>query len=400
MLSAHAFMGDLSEADRPGILVGGGAYNAREAIMEFAAKHSIPVFRTWNALDVATDDHECYAGTVGTYGGPGRNFGIQNCDLLLTLGCRLSGRITGGVPETFARGAKLYVVDVDPGLLDPTYQPRKADVNVLMDAAEFIEECRHGGSNGRFDDWALRFAGWLATCREWVDKYDPVTSEMMFDPFHHYGFMLALSEEIPSNAIVTYDTGGNAIMMGHCFRSKQGQRIFSSNGNTPMGFSLAGAMGAWFAEPTRPVICIIGDGGMQLNIQELQTIRHYNVPLKIFVINNHVLGNTKSYQRVNKKAELACGPDGYSAPDFIRVANAYGIPGMSIGDWDHFHYVEDALAFDGPVLVDVVHHDFCDYAPRLSRWDAGIEEMHPPLPEEEFIQNMIVEPLQGWKARR
>lgn len=137
--SAESFLRDLKRAKRPGILVGGGAYKARADILAFAAAHKIPVFRTWNALDVCPDDHPCYGGTVGTYGGPGRNFGVQNTDLLLALGCRLSGRITGGVPESFARGAVLYVVDVDAGLLDPKYQPRKADVNVLCDAGQFME---------------------------------------------------------------------------------------------------------------------------------------------------------------------------------------------------------------------------------------------------------------------
>jgi acetolactate synthase-1/2/3 large subunit len=138
--AAAAFLSDLERAQRPGILVGGGAFRAAQAIRAFAHKHAIPVFRTWNALDIIPDDHPCYAGTVGTYGGPGRNFGIQNTDLLLVLGCRLSGRITGGVPESFARGAKLYVVDVDAGLLDPTYQPRKADVNVHCSAERFLDE--------------------------------------------------------------------------------------------------------------------------------------------------------------------------------------------------------------------------------------------------------------------
>lgn len=137
--AATAFLRALSSAQRPGILVGGGAYCARAAIIAFAALRQIPVFRTWNGQDVCPDDHPCYAGTVGTYGGPGRNFGVQNTDLLLALGCRLSGRITGGVPESFARGAILYVVDVDAGLLDPAFQPRKADVNVLCDAGKFME---------------------------------------------------------------------------------------------------------------------------------------------------------------------------------------------------------------------------------------------------------------------
>ena len=136
---AASFLRDLARSKRPGILVGGGAYKARAAILAFAMQHKVPVFRTWNALDICPDDHPCYAGTVGTYGGPGRNFGIQNTDLLLALGCRLSGRITGGVPESFARGAILYIVDVDAGLLDPKYQPRKGDVNVLCDAGQFME---------------------------------------------------------------------------------------------------------------------------------------------------------------------------------------------------------------------------------------------------------------------
>lgn len=136
--AARTFIRDLKQAKRPGLLVGGGAYGAREEILFFASTYGIPVFRTWNALDVCPDDHPCCAGTVGTYGGPGRNFGIQNTDLLLSLGCRLSGRITGGVPESFARDAILYVVDVDAGLLDPNYQPRRADVNVLCRAEDFI----------------------------------------------------------------------------------------------------------------------------------------------------------------------------------------------------------------------------------------------------------------------
>ena len=139
VLIAESFLRDLKAAQRPGILVGGGAYAARKNILHFAHEFCLPVFRTWNALDVCPDNFRYFAGTVGTYGGAGRNFGVQNCDLLLVLGCRLSGRITGGVPESFARGAKLYVVDVDPALLDPANQPRKADVNVLCDAGQFIE---------------------------------------------------------------------------------------------------------------------------------------------------------------------------------------------------------------------------------------------------------------------
>mgnify|MGYP001561617133 CR=1 FL=1 len=376
MKLAYAFMGDLQESKRPGILVGGGAHKSRDRIMAFAEKHRIPVFRTWNALDVATDDSPVYSGTIGTYGGPGRNFGVQNCDLLLILGCRISGRITGGMPETFARGAKTYRVDIEDG----------------NDAGEFVEHCLT-----RYSDWTLKFDAWLQKCIAWRVKYDPVKPEHLSE-WHHYGVMRRLSEQIPSNAIVTYDTGGNAIMMGHCFRSKRGQRIFSSNGNSPMGSAMCLAIGAWFADPARPIICIIGDGGMQLNIQELQTIKHYGIPVKVFVFNNKVLGNTLSYIRVNKKAVVACDEtSGYSSPDFVKVAEAYGINAVSRDYWGAFDMVKWALGLASPVVVDLIDEDRCQYEPRISRFDIPIEDAYPFLPRDEFRKNMYIEPHAGWE---
>lgn len=395
---AQQFLHDLSLAARPVILVGGGARKSRMEILDFADAHSIPVFRTWNALDVVTDDSRVYAGTVGTYGGPGRNFGIQNADLLLVLGCRMSGRILGGMPHTFARGAKIYRVDLDEaGML---HAERKADVNIHHSVRQFI-------LSAALYTQGLKPTEWLGQCRAWIEKYDPVRPEHL-SSWHHYGFVRRLSEALPDNAIVVYDTGGNAIMMGHCFRSKARQRIFSSNGNTPMGFALAGAIGAWFADPSRPVYCIIGDGGMQLNIQELQTIKHYRIPVKVIVLNNHILGNTKSYQRANGMAEVGCGPDGYSCPDFVAIARAYGIEAVTIdklwGSRSSYatgsleEMLPQVIAHSGPLVVDIVHHDFCTYEPRMSRWDTPIEEMYPYLPREEFRANMIIEPWERWEG--
>lgn len=384
---------DLAKAKRPAILVGGGARGASMAIVDFACKHAIPCFRTWNAFDVITDDERNYCGTIGTYGGPGRNFGIQNCDLLLSLGCRMSGRITGGRPETFARGAKKYIVDIDLAATTAGTQPVKGDVNVLASCADFM-----------FAQYpvAAHFQDWFDQCRRWLHQYDPVKPEMFEierdEDLHHYGFMRRLSELLPANSIIVSDTGGNQIMMGHCFQSKRGQRIFSSNGNTPMGFALCGAIGAWFAEPARPVVCIIGDGGMQMNIQELQTMVHYGVKVKVFVINNGVLGNTKSYQRVNHMKEVACGPDGYSAPDFTKIAVAYGIYAYHIPGWKYVDtIIMEMLAHDGPAICDVPDPDRCQYEPRISRWDVGIEDAYPYLPRDEFRANMLIEPLPGWE---
>lgn len=246
---------------------------------------------------------------------------------------------------------------------------------------------------------------WLSQCREWVRKYDPVRPEHFEEgagiEIHHYGFMRRLSEKLPANAIIVSDTGGNVIMMGHCFKSKAGQRLFSSNGSTSMGFAMCGAMGAWFAQPDRPIICVIGDGGMQLNIQELQTIVHYKIPIKIFIVNNKILGNTAIYQLQNGKKPLACGPDGYSSPDFIAVARAYGIFAAHIPSWIEADNVIDiVLGMDEAVICDVVHENFCDYQPRMQLWQGGIEEAFPPLPQDEFRANMLIDPMPGWEDRQ
>ena len=378
------YVKDLNKSKRPAILVGGGARGASLAISTFARQHAIPVFRTWNGLDVIHDDDEAYCGTVGTYGGAGRNFGIQNCDLLLILGCRLSGRITGGMPTTFARGAKKYLVDIDHVGLNPMWQQVKIDVNIEADANEFMFKRTTAESH---------FQEWFEQCQAWKIKYDPVQAKHFSgkssEEVKHYGFMRKLSNMMPEDAIIVSDTGGNQIMMGHCWQSKRGQRIFSSNGNTPMGFSMCGAMGAWFAEPERPVICIVGDGGFQMNVQELQTLISHGIKIKVFVINNHVLGNTLSYQRVNGMKEVGCQSPDYQVPDILKVCVAYGIEATHISSW---RYVEPVIRIvmetDAPCVCDVPGHDQCTYEPRVSQWNVGIEEAYPPLPEEEQRANM------------
>ena len=345
----------LRNCQRPVILVGGGVRisGAVEQLRKMTDLLRIPVFPTWNALDIVTSDYKYYGGRIGTYGGPGRNFGLQNSDLLLAIGSRISGRITGGNLQSFARGAKKYTVDVDLALLQPKLQQVPFDVNIHCDAKLFLEILADRLNRVQrerlpeFDEWNQQV--WL-----WKDKYDPVKPEYFTEKriVHPYAFMRILSEEMSEDDILVGDCGGNIVTSNHSFKTKWGQRNITNNGNSPMGFSFAGAMGAWFAAPNRQVVCTIGDGGFQMNIQELQTYKHYGVKVKTFILNNQCYGITRQYQKTNFQGRVeACGPKGYSVPDFVSICQAYGIRTVVIKDIDNARRaIREVLNADEPVV--------------------------------------------------
>src|SRR3990167_5941913 len=393
------YIEDLRHAERPVLLVGGGARGAANEVRELGRLLGIPCFPTWNALDVITSDFEFYGGRIGTYGGAGRNFGIQNCDLLLAIGSRISGRITGGNPASFARGAKKYIVDVDWPLLERKWQQVPFDVDIPCDAKVFCTMMIDAIPPGHgLPDFCL----WNHTAMEWKRKYDPVKPEFFENQkyVHPYAFMRTLSKLMGPTDVFVGDCGGNIVVANHTFETKWGQRYITNNGNSPMGFSMCGAIGAWFADPSRRVVCVIGDGGMQVNIQELQTIVNNNVNVKIFILNNHIYGITKQYQEVNFEGRAeACGPKGYSCPDFIKIADAYGIASRSL--WrmeDMAGTLEHVFRYPGPIICDVDCHEFHEYSPKITGWATPIEDMDPKLPRDEFRANLIgVEPLPGWE---
>jgi acetolactate synthase-1/2/3 large subunit len=390
----------LAHAERPVLLIGGGVRLAGgvEAVRALGATLRIPCLPTWNALDVFTSDWELYRGRVGTYGGPGRNFAIQNADLLLTIGCRISGRITGGVPDTFARAATKFIVDVDDASLDPKLQQVRGDVNVRCDARVFADALTARARGRRLP----RFDAWLERTRDWRDRYDPVRPEFRQtrDIVHPYVFMDELSRRLDARDIVVADCGGNVVVTNQAFRTKYGQRLVSSNGNSPMGFSFAGAIGACVAAPDRRVVCIIGDGGFNMNVQELQTLVTYELPLKTFIMNNHVYGITKAYQDTNFGGRYeAAGPKGYRPPDFVKLVQGYGVATETIRDHGELAAkLERVLAYPGAIVCDVNMHEHIRYEPRIFGWNTPIEDMYPYLPRAEFRANMLIDPVPGWET--
>ena len=394
------FLEDLSNAKRPCLMIGGGVRlaNAEKEILELGRALKIPCFPTWNALDIIASNFEYYGGRIGTYGGAGRNFGVQNSDLLLAIGSRISGRITGGEPHLFARGAKKYMVDVDGPAMQRKLQQLPFDECILSDAKLFIRLMLEKIKGRALPDYSK----WNDRVMQWKVKYDPVTKDMYeaSQYIHPYAFLRILSEEMGPNDILAGDCGGNIVAINHSFETKTGQHYFTNNGNSPMGFSFAGGMGAAFvAGETQNVVCVIGDGGMNMNIQEIQTVLNYGVKLKTIILNNHIYGITKAFQETNFEGRSeACGPKGYNPPDFIKVAKAYGIDTMVIDDGTNYgkvrQQIRDFLDHDSAVICDVNCHEYHTYEPKIVGWETPIEDMYPYLPREEFYSNMEIPPLE------
>lgn len=393
----------LAESSRPVILAGGGIKlgRAEKSFRQLVNKLRVPVLATWSGIDILPHDHPLYCGQIGVYGARGANFAIQNSDLLISIGSRLDTRQTSGQPHTFAREAKKVVVDIDEAELNKGCV--KADVGIPADAKEFIIEFLAQRPQFNKPDFTL----WLKRCQDWKRKYPAVLPEYYKQKgsVNAYVFIKTLAEELNKDDIIIADEGGNLTWTIQTFEVKEGQRLFSAMGNSPMGYAFPASIGAWFAAPDRRIICIDGDGGFQVNIQELQTVVHYNVPIKIFILNNASYGIIKQFQETyfRGRYEASTKKFGYSCPDFVKVAKAYGLKTERIKSHAELRArIRGVLHTPGPVLCDVKIAEGQKMIPKLIAFQhkdgryisKPIEDQVPFLPREEFLQNMIVKPLE------
>jgi acetolactate synthase I/II/III large subunit len=389
----------LKHSERPAILIGGGVRlaGAVDKVWTLEETLKLPFFPTWNATDVITDDSTYFGGRPGTYGGKGRNLGIQNSDWFLGIGTRLSGRvISGGRPNDFARAARKYVVDIDKPTLNshqvPLVERVHSDANLFLDR---LFERLEGEKLPDFSEWNQKVF-------EWRDKYDPVKPEYINTKgfVHTYYFMRALSQEMHAGDIIVGDCGGNIIAANHAFETKKGQRTITNNGNSPMGFSFAGAIGAWFAsDKNHNVVCTIGDGGFNMNIQELHTIKKYDAKTKTFILDNNCYGLTRQTQRKSYDGRIIANdsPD-YTHPKFEPIAEAYGVKAFTLTEPSQArHTIKEVLKHEGPAICVVYNgNNWDNYEPRVYG-AMPLEDQHPQLPRDEFRANMIVPPLPGWE---
>jgi len=393
----------LRRAERPVILAGTGVRlaSAVDLFNEVVHKLGIPVTTAWSHDLIASDD-PFFCGRPGTIGTRAGNFTVQNSDVLLILGSRLNIRQTGYAWKSFARAAYKIWVDIDPAeLCKPTVRP---DLGIQADARQFLEEMNvQINASG----WEMQqFSGWLKWCKERVVRYPAVLPRHRefngkINPYH---FVEELFEQLDDDDAVVCGNATACIVPFQAGKIKRGQRLFSNSGSASMGYDLPAAIGAAIAREGKRVICLAGDGSLQLNVQELQTVAHYRLPIKIFVLNNGGYLSIRLSQIGFFGRTIGESPaSGITFPEMTRLASAYGLPAWKIEMPDFAPSIREALDTAGPALCEVILDPQQDFEPRQSSRQlpdgrivsAPLEDMYPFLEREELLENLLIPLWEG-----
>jgi acetolactate synthase-1/2/3 large subunit len=392
----------LNAAERPVILVGNGVRlaRARAELRRLIDRLGIPVLTTWLAHDLVPDDHPLMAGRPGPMAPRGANFTLQNADWLLTLGARLNLVVTGYAPRQYARAAKKIMVDID--LAELRKLSGVIDLPIHADVRAFIKEMSR-----QLDKVERRDrSAWQARCRDWRIKYPLVQPEYRNLASHVSTYVLAevISEVSgPEDVIASGSSGAGIEIFCLALKLKEGQRLLLTPALGAMGNGLPAVVGACLAHGRRRTISVDGDGGLQLNVQELETIRRLGLPVKLFVLNNNGYASIRTSQsRYFGRLAGADPSSGVTLPPLRGVAEAYGLPYARLdSDRDLAVRVRELLDLPGPVVVEVMSPPDEPRAPSLSsmrRPDGSmiskpLEDLWPFLDRDEFRSNMLIEPL-------
>ena len=396
----------LKKADRPVILCGYGVHlsKAEEEFSILVDSLGIPVISSWTSSDIIPTDHDFYIGRSGIMGDRAGNFTVQNADLIIIIGSRMSIPQVGYNPSFFAREAKKIVVDIDPA--EFSNKAVIPDLPIEADAKEFIVELLD-----QLKKTGLKINKnlWIETCNKWKKKYPVALPEYSKNKnlINSFYFIDLLSKKLDSNAVVVTDMGTSFTCTMQTFNVKKGQRLFTSSGDASMGFGLPGAIGACFGNNKKKTICISGDGGLQMNIQELQTIVHNKLPIILFVINNNGYLTIKLMQQNHFGTYVGSEPSsGVSCPDILKIASAYGIPSIRLSNQEILNEKIDwILDQTGPYICEIMMSENQPLIPRVSSFKKPdgtiiakpLEDLYPFLEREEFMSNMFIEPIEPLK---
>ncbi|WP_420134741.1 thiamine pyrophosphate-binding protein [Rhodopseudomonas sp.] len=389
-----ALLPQIARAKRPVLVLGGGLSTPRigAALDQFVDRLGFPVLTTWAATDLIAHDHPLRVGPFGVYGPRVGNFAIQNADLILCLGSRLSQNVTGGILPSFARDATIVMVDASRGEMDK-FDSRGIRIATRIEARldAFVPKLL-----GALEaappraDWLAKIAHWRNVLPD--DRPGPAGANA--GHVDAYDFVDKLSDAAPSGELIYVDTGGNLTWTCNGFRIKRGQRLISDWNNTAMGYALPAAIGA-AVQAKGGVTCIIGDGGLMLTLGEMALLARHRLPLRLFLFNNHGHGIQKQTLETWLDANYVGvdAPSGLSFVDFAKVAEAMDLPVITISrSGDIAAQLADVYARKGPVFCNVEINPAQKLYPVL-KFGAPLESQLPSIDDELIAREMIVAPF-------
>lgn len=390
----------LNRAERPVLLAGNGIRlsEGRKEFEELVEALQIPVLTTWNGIDLIEEEHPLFFGRPGGMGQRYANFVQQNSDFFLSIGARLNLLQTGYNFDGFARDAYKVMVDIDAAELHKiNVRPQLA---IEADAKKFMQLLlEHKGEIEKKD-----YSQWIGYAERMKEKY-PIVTEAVWkqeQQVNTYALLDMITDQMTKDDIYVSGSSGTCIdITMQTFRVKKGQRVFSTKGLASMGFGVPATIGACLAGNRRRTVCVNGDGGFQMNIQELETIHRLNLPIKIFVLNNEGYAQIHATQKnIFAGHYVACDESSHlTLSPISAVAEAYCLKTVQIySNKELKEKVKEALEYDGPVICEVmVPIDLSAFPKQVSykRSDGQMESlpleyMNPPLKEVELKENMLI----------
>jgi acetolactate synthase-1/2/3 large subunit len=373
----------MTDAKRPVVLWGGGVAMAgvESDLLRWLDGVGIPFVSSWAGLSAFPHDHDGYVGQIGVYGNRGANFVLQNADAVIVLGSRLDNRQRSGNSENFAVGAKIHVIDIDGEEIKKYGEGRYSGTVVDLKALPAILARTLAAPVST--EW-LDYVGEMKTAYRGAESSSIARQRNTLSP---YDVIRRLSEVVDEKAIVAADTGAALCWLHQSFSIRK-QTLFTAGGNSPMGYALCAAIGAKLTAPDRQVVSYNGDGGFQVNIQELQTVAHLGLDIAIIVMNNGSYGIIKQFQDSYLSSRYTASLDGYSTPDFGAVARAYG---LAYRKAERLDQIGPELFGNGPIVIELVLSDETLIEPKLEM-GRPINDQFPYLSQNEYERgNRFVE---------
>ncbi len=386
---------EIAKAKRPILILGAGLKTPlipQKEILCFVEKLRIPVLLTWAAIDLLPNLHPLCVGPFGVYGPRPGNFAVQNSDFILCIGSRLSQNLTGGILSSFAREAKITMVDIDVSEMDK-FENRGIHIaqKIQCTAADFIKKANASTTFVFYKNHHY----WLEKISFWKKEFllpSTLPKPKNLPCVNAYEFVKKLTNIAPEHELIFVDTGGNLTWTCNAWKTKKEQRVHSAWNNTPMGYSLPAAIGASFGNKTTPITCIIGDGGLMICLSELATIVYHQLPIRIFLFNNHGHGIQKQTLETWLEARYeGVHPDsGLAFPNFVALAKAFDLPTITINKKEMMEQqLREAYEFIGPVFVNVEIDPDQKLYPVL-KYGAALENQLPLLKKEILEREMII----------